>query len=82
MKSLSYSIRWRLAIRKAKRTGKLVKLPDSLDVKKGTAYPLWVQIKLIDFDDPGYIKMCEEAKKSLEESHLPEFLRKRIFGED
>ena len=81
MKSLSYSIRWRLAMRKAKRTGKLVKLPDSTDVKKGKAYPLWVQIRPIDFDDPEYIKMCEEARKSLGEG-LPEHLRKRIFGED
>lgn len=69
-------------MRKAKGTGKLVKLPDSPDVKKGKAYPLWVQIKPIDLDDQEYIKMCEEAKKSLEESHLPEFLRKRIFGEE
>lgn len=81
MKHFLYSIRRRMAMRKAKRTGKLVKLPDSPDVKKGKTYPLWVQIKPIDFDDPKYIKMCEEARKSLEEG-LPDHLHKRIFGEE
>jgi hypothetical protein len=82
MKRFWYLLRLHIAMFKAKRSGKPVKLPRSPLFKKEQTYPLFVSVVPIDKNDPENIRMVEEWKKIFEEAPPPDFLIKRMMGKD
>jgi hypothetical protein len=82
MKRFWYLGRLRRAMRKAKRSGKPVKVPRSPLFRKGEVYPLYVSVKPVDKNDPEYIRMVKDAEKVFQEAPLPDFLLRRAMGKD
>ena len=58
-------------MRKAKGTGKLVKLPDSPDVKKGKAYPkAYSEGQLFRADDLSWFSSDGPKRRALTRTHV------------
>jgi hypothetical protein len=82
MKRFWYLRRLLRTMRKAKRSGKPVRVPRSPLFKKGETYPLYVSVMPLDKNDPEYIRMVKEAEKIFQEAPLPDFLLKRAMGKN